>query len=285
MKVRDVMQKNPLTVRPDDNLGLVAQIMAWEEIRHLPVVEGDRVVAFLSERDILARKPEVGAAGLVSEIMSEPVQSVFPNDDLTAVADRMVSAKTDGFPVIDRGRLVGVVTTTDILGRTVRGPFKPPTELLARQIMTPNPETAAMDDRLLDAVGRMAQRGIRHLPIVDGDRHVLGMISDRDVRTTIGTLLSSDEELTTRQLSMRTDILRVSDVVRQAPITLPDTASIDSLIRLLVERRVGAVPVLDEDERLVGIVSYLDILSRGLAGEDRAARLASKPAPPEQPHA
>src|SRR4029079_5427490 len=56
----------------------------------------------------------------------------------------------------------------------------------ARMLMTRAPTTAAADDNLLDAAARMAERNVRHLPIVDGDRHVVGILSDRDVRTWVG---------------------------------------------------------------------------------------------------
>ncbi len=74
MKLKDFMTPNPITVRPDDRLYRAMQIMAWTEVRHLPVtVTEGSLVGVLSERDILALRassPEIDAKStLISEAM------------------------------------------------------------------------------------------------------------------------------------------------------------------------------------------------------------------------
>ena len=77
-------------------------------------------------------------------------------------------------------------------------------------LMTRAPTTAAADDHLLDAAARMAERNVRHLPIVDGDRHVVGILSDRDVRTAVG---NSSRPLHPDDARVRMDALRVADAM------------------------------------------------------------------------
>ena len=72
-------------------------------------------------------------------------------------------------------------------------------------LMTHAPTTAAADDNLIDAAARMADRNVRHLPVVDGERHVVGMLSDRDVRTQVGDSSRTlrPEEALVRMRSLR----------------------------------------------------------------------------------
>src|SRR5581483_4384485 len=89
----------------------------------------------------------------------------------------------------------------------------------ARMLMTHAPVTAAADDNLLDAVERMASRNIRHLPVIDGDRHVVGVLSDRDVRTLVGNskrpLRPDDAVVRVRSLRVGDAMTRSAFVVRQ----------------------------------------------------------------------
>jgi len=56
MKVKELMTQSPLTARPDDDVDLGLQIMAWGEVRHLPLLEEGRLVGIVSERDLLANQ-------------------------------------------------------------------------------------------------------------------------------------------------------------------------------------------------------------------------------------
>jgi CBS domain-containing protein len=124
-------------------------------------------------------------------------------------------------------------------------------------LMTRAPATAEADDSLLDAAARMANRGIRHLPVVDGDHHVVGMLSDRDVRTQVGqsALEAADDE----HASVRMELLRVGDVMTRDAFVLDLDAPFAEVVRVFTEQRVGAVPVVDDHERLIGIISYVDV--------------------------
>jgi len=90
-------------------------------------------------------------------------------------------------------RPIGVNRADQRRGRVARPVLTPlamrhhrPPEDIARMLMTRAPTTAAADDNLIDAAARMADRNVRHLPVVDGEHHVIGMLSDRDVRTQVG---------------------------------------------------------------------------------------------------
>ncbi len=265
MKVREIMQSHVLTVQPEERLSVAARRMLWANIRHLPVIDHERVVGMLNERDIVAHQDEIGMAETVGSVMRKNPQFVHPNADVVELAGRMETEKIDGMPVVEMGRLLGVVTTTDLLAHVVRARISPAaSEVTVGQIMTPDPEVTHLDDLFLDAVGRMTNRGIRHLPVIDAERRVVGILSDRDVRASMGNILASDDEQ--RAVSIRLEYLRVRDVATRDPLTLRETAPVSQIVRVLVDHRVGAVPIIDDEERLVGIVSYIDVLSRQTDG-------------------
>lgn len=266
MKVRDLMQPRVFTVDPLDTWAMATQLMLWAGVRHLPVVEQGRVVGLLSERDAIAARSSGGLSRPVGESLEGAARFVHPDDDAAEVVARMLGDVTDAFPVVEQGRLVGIVTTTDVLARVLGGELGlTVTEAIggtAADVMTRDPDTAKLDDALLDAVGRMRHRGVRHLPVVDGEHRVIGMLSDRDVRTVIGDLAVSEGD---QGLRARIQLARVGDVATRAPLTVKEDAPLTQLARLFADHRIGALPVLDAKGRLVGIVSYVDVLA-GAAG-------------------
>jgi CBS domain-containing protein len=126
----------------------------------------------------------------------------------------------------------------------------------ARMLMTRVPAMAAADDTLIDAAARMAERNVRHLPVVDGDQHVVGIISDRDVRTLMG---DSSRSLRPSDALVRMQTLRVADAMTRDAFVVKQDAPFADVARVFVDQRVGAVPVVDDADRLVGIISYVDV--------------------------
>ena len=122
--------------------------------------------------------------------------------------------------------------------------------------MTREPVTAASDDTLLDAAARMADRNVRHLPVVDGERHVVGILSDRDVRTVVGDWL---RPFRPSDAVVRARTYRVGDAMTRDVVVVNQDAPFDEVVRVFTDQRVGAVPVVDDTDRLVGIISYVDV--------------------------
>ena len=122
--------------------------------------------------------------------------------------------------------------------------------------MTREPATVASDDTLLDAAARMADRNVRHLPVDDGERHVVGILSDRDVRTVVGDWL---RPFRPSDAVVRARTYRVGDAMTREVFVVNQDAPFDEVVRVFTDQRVGAVPVVDDTDRLVGIISYVDV--------------------------
>lgn len=123
------------------------------------------------------------------------------------------------------------------------------------QVMTPQPATVGPEDAIEDAAGLMAQGGFRHVPVVDPDGRLVGMLSERDVRGRLGVEVERFADAAEELLQERVD-----GAMRIDPVTVPARASVRDALEILLDERIGALPVV-EGERLVGIVSYLDLLA------------------------
>jgi CBS domain-containing protein len=110
MKVKElVTSRHPLTLEPDDNVGLAAETMRWAGFRHLPVLSEGALVGIVSEHDVLnslsTQGELAGSRRPVREIMSTPVETIGPEAGATEASSRMAARKIGSLPVVDRGRL------------------------------------------------------------------------------------------------------------------------------------------------------------------------------------
>jgi CBS domain-containing protein len=125
--VREIMMGSPVTLRPDDTLDLANDVICLGRIRHIPVVDGGKLVGLLSERDLLGAaanqiyglkqksKSALLKGVLIKSIMKKRVATVTPDTPISDAARLMAEKKIGCVPVLRDETLVGLVTTTDIL--------------------------------------------------------------------------------------------------------------------------------------------------------------------------
>ena len=124
-QVRDVMTANVVTIEPGKTVSEAAQVMIQEEKGPLPVVEGERVVAIVTDRDLVAR---VLAAGrdpnsvTVDEVATKDLVTAQPDLDVEEARRMLAEHQLDRLLVVEEGdRLVGIVSEADI--RADEGPL------------------------------------------------------------------------------------------------------------------------------------------------------------------
>jgi CBS domain-containing protein len=127
MDLRDVMQTEVVTLAESDHLDLADSIMRLGRIRHIPVVSGERLVGILSQRDLFraalstalhlrpAAEREWLAKIPVREVMVHPVITCGPDTPVREAVELMLRHKIGCLPVVDHGKLVGLVSETDFL--------------------------------------------------------------------------------------------------------------------------------------------------------------------------
>jgi CBS domain-containing protein len=256
MKIRDLMNPTPWTVREEDPLRVAHSIMAWGRVGHLPVLRQGLLTGLLSERDILACRASAAAGenwrdAQVRTAMQSPAQTAHPDDSLSDAASRLSAHAIDALPVVERGALVGLITVSDVLAAEVCVAPRP--RATAGHVMT-LPITARPDESLLDAGSRMVAHGVRILPVVDGRGVLAGVVSERALRAVLGEpVLESLERGVGAQL-------RVRDLMNRTTITVAEEYPLSELADFFADHRVAALPVVARDGSLRGMVSYADVL-------------------------
>lgn len=155
MKVKDVMTSAVVTCSPEDSISDVAKLMKEYSVSGIPVVEGGKLVGLVSESDLLKLlKVPAGGRNLwlpspfeiielpirgmleweklrefldglemkkAGDVMVKKVYSVSPEDTIETAADIMVRHRINRLPVVDAGRLVGIVAREDIVRGIAKG--------------------------------------------------------------------------------------------------------------------------------------------------------------------
>ncbi len=149
MLIRGVMHPDPITIASDTSLLEAYKIMEDKNIRHLPVVDNEKIIGIVTDRDLrlatsrLTKNP-YDVESKVEKIMSHPVQTAHPSDPIEIATRTMRELKIGCLPVVDDSKLVGIVTGMDLLDAL----------LLLTGIYQPS---GRLDVRLPDRSGELAR--------------------------------------------------------------------------------------------------------------------------------
>ncbi len=116
--VREHMTPSPFTISPSRSLAAAQELMRAHQVRHLPVLDGGRIVGVVSERDLLLIESIPGLNPTevrVEEAMVQDVFTVLPDAPIGEVIETMLERKVGSAIVSEGERVVGVFTTTDAL--------------------------------------------------------------------------------------------------------------------------------------------------------------------------
>jgi len=117
MKISEIMTTDIKKATPDNTLADIAAMMRDEDIGALPVVQDGELRGIVTDRDIVVRAIAEGkepTTATVQEVLSEELESVEPDDDVEDAADLMASRQIRRLPVVQRGKLIGMVSLGDI---------------------------------------------------------------------------------------------------------------------------------------------------------------------------
>ncbi|BAU58235.1 CBS domain-containing protein [Halorhodospira halochloris] len=124
-------------------------------------------------------------------------------------------------------------------------------DIMSAKLVTGDPE-----EGLREAFFKMRHNNIRHLPVVDADMQLLGMVTDRDLRRPDWV----DEAPDLAHIYYLDDNMSLKDVMTRNPLLVHTYDSVQRAAQIMRENRFGALPVLNKEQRLVGMVSAVDML-------------------------
>lgn len=268
--------RNVLTVAPGDSIDTAISLMEEHGFRHLPVVESNRPVGMISDRDVLLgvgwklsierhvddESDRVAGPRSVREIMSHPVVTLSPIATLHQAAHEIITRRISAIPLVNASdHLVGIVTRTDLLARGRKLAGKEPTLAVLNEAvrghMRAGVVTVGLKTQLHEAAHLMREKHIRHLPVIAQDA-LLGMITDRDLRRVCGTQTIEDEQSEAAGATYFGASTVLEFMTKNVRTISPDDSLLDA-IESIVGLGIGALPVM-HDRRLVGILTDTDIV-------------------------
>ncbi len=126
-------------------------------------------------------------------------------------------------------------------------------------VMTREVVTIGEEDNLLEVMQGMEQLQVRHLPVVDEDSKLVGLITQRDLLALASGALGATLLQASRERIVEENTF-VAEVMVRDPITVKPETPLEEAARVMLEEKIGALPVVDDEGRLVGIVTQHDML-------------------------
>ncbi|CCH49722.1 CBS domain-containing protein [Pseudodesulfovibrio piezophilus] len=129
--------------------------------------------------------------------------------------------------------------------------------MLVRDWMTVNVISLGVNSSVMDAAEILREKNIRQFPVIDNKARLVGIVSDRDIRDAMPSKFLPGDAVCERGGGLYT--LTAGDIMTLDPITVPSDTAVDEVANILVQHKVGGLPVVDGGE-LMGIITQADVL-------------------------
>jgi len=199
----------------------------------------------------------------VPAIMSHRQVIALPDSSTVYDASKVMSENNIGAVLVYKGsELAGIFTERDILTRVITTDLDP-SKILLNEVMTPDPDTikAGIDAGI--AIKTMLDNNYRHLPIVDDDDKIIGMLSQRDFMEANWNELLNITEKSAIGNAHKISELPTYDPEREI-FAVNSNMAVDAVAHIIAKKNIGAVPIIDE-KKLVGIFTERDLMRRVVA--------------------
>ena len=260
-------------VGPIDSLAHARNLMLRERINRLVVVNEERKPIGMLTRGDIARevsKRNPGPKGpfeqvLIQEVMSKSPLSLKPTDTVLYAAQTMLRRSISGAPVVDiDGTLVGILSKSDLASYYAENC---PGLVKIGEVETHQVTTIPTFYTLYRAEELMRKKKIGRLVVVEGTTPI-GIITQRDLsfaqypskgpQDKFRRTLTTGEDEKMRKVRLAEEAT-VEEVMSKPPVTIREDEEVDKAARLMVDRGIGGVPVVDSENNLTGIITKTDV--------------------------
>lgn len=128
--------------------------------------------------------------------------------------------------------------------------------MLIREWMTTNVISAKEDTSMLKVQKMMQEHGVKRIPVVDDEMKLIGIVSDRDIKE------ASPSKATTldmHELTYLLSELKIKDIMTKEPVAVSPMDTIEQVALIMLEKKLTALPVVDWERKLIGIITEADI--------------------------
>ena len=277
--VADIMTNVPIVVEVPGSRSDAINVMVRNKLTGVPVVRaGDgKLVGIVSRKDVFNKFDEEQ----LSLIMKKDIITVTPDVSISDVAKIFVEKRIHRLPVVENGKLVGIITPTDLLDEVKNKKSK----LKAEDVINTTCVTAYVDDPLSYIVASMRVSKSVAFPVLDARGDLVGIITDRDLfidqtedkeaLSAMGLDENSESLIGYRNVlplfyvATEKDIPEehiVRDFMVKDPVTVFKKTSVSDVAKLMKQNDFGQIPVHGNKDELVGMIYDVDILVALLEG-------------------
>lgn len=273
--VSEIMVSVPIVVEVPGSRSDAINMMVRNKLTGLPVVHSEtgQLMGIVSRKDVFRNFDE----DQLSLIMKKSVIQIGPDTSIVDVAKIFVDKRIHRIPVVDNGRLVGIVTPTDLLDevRSLK------TAMTSEDVMKMTCVTAFVDEPLSYSIAAMRVSDVTAFPVLDAKGKLVGIITDRDLfidQTKDMEALKAmgiDDDVSESLAGYRNvlplfyvatekDIpeeLLVRDFMVKDPITVYKKTSLSDVAKIMKQNDFGQVPVHGNKDELVGMIYDVDVLT------------------------
>ena len=254
MKIKEIMSKEVISVDKDEDLKHVLDLMKKHDITKIPVVEDKKIMGIVTDNLIAYKLGSIRKRGIstsrlhASSVTEKEMDTISPDTDVKKILKMVGKPGPTMLPVIDKDKLVGVVTKADLL-------FLVDSKKPLETIMQNNIHAVSPEDRIVHARRVMIDENVARLPVVDQGK-LFGIISDIEIAFAFAKLKRS---FSLGHQRHRLDELLVKNVMKSPVLWTTRKVSAIEAAKIMMKHHIGSLPVID-DEALVGIVTRTDLL-------------------------
>jgi CBS domain-containing protein len=253
--VEEIMTRDVISIDKDEELIHAIDLMKKYLITKMPVTNDGKLVGALTDAGIADVMGSIKSRGLpasrlhASSAMTKEIIAVPPGTPVKEVIQMAKKGETGLIHVVDEKKLLGVITNFDLL-RFVES------EIPLEELMTKNVHALGVEDRIIHARRIMIDKKIERLPVLDGGR-LLGLVTETDVAFSLAKLR---KEVSTAKQNAHIKELRVNDIMKTDLITTAKDVSAKKAAELMMNEKIGCLPVVSDDSKIHGIVTRTDLI-------------------------
>ena len=258
MQIKNLMSTSLITIDKDQSLADALKLLRKNRISRLPVLNNKELTGIISERDIAkklgsSKYESMPASRLhVSSVMVKDIISVPQSMRLAEVANIMLENGIGSVPVIDDGKMVGIVSKADFVTMAIDGEYD---NICTKEIMTKDVISVSPSERLIHARRVSIDAKVGRLPVID-DEELVGMITSKDL---MRAFIDFRKKVPERYQKSQIKEVLVEYIMSRNPVVVTKDHSISDVAKIMIETGYNGLPVV-EDDKVIGIITQTDIL-------------------------
>ena len=248
MLVSDLMSSPVHACRPGDTVSYARNMMLKHHISRVLVIDKPHIAGIITKKDIgyrlRSRDPVWRRRSLdnepVSSVMTADLLSMSPAASIHDALMMMVTHRISGFPIIDQGMILGILTKSDLM----KSPPVQNLDLQVNGVMHDVPQVTK--EHSIDRVIDLMKAGCGKVVVVGDDGSPAGIISESDL-----TFAQEGRD--------QPEKTPAGEIMRSPVITLPDSARTGEVVREMITRHISSLVIVN-DQGIKGIITRDDIL-------------------------